>query len=66
MRLEGTRTFAAPQGAVWRALVDPERLATAIRAIERVDVDGPQRFRATVRIPLGPTDLRLTLQFERV
>lgn len=42
MRIEGERDFAAPPAAVYRALTDPEEMADAFAAIERIDAEGDE------------------------
>ena len=63
MRIEGERTFAAPPEAVFEALTDPELLAGMVPGVERVDVESPERWTATVSSPLGKGP-SLPLRFE--
>ena len=39
MRIHGERRFDAPPGAVYRALTDPDEMAAAFSAIERIDAE---------------------------
>lgn len=39
MRIEGERRFDAPPEAVYRALTDPDEMAEAFSAIERIDAE---------------------------
>ena len=39
MRIQGERRFDAPPDAVYRALTDPEEMAAAFSAIERIDAE---------------------------
>jgi carbon monoxide dehydrogenase subunit G len=39
VRIHGERRFDAPPGAVYRALTDPDEMAVAFSAIERIDAE---------------------------
>jgi uncharacterized protein len=65
VRVEGERTFAAPREAVFEALTDPELLAGMVPGVERVEVESPERWSATVSSPLGKGP-SLPLRFELV
>jgi carbon monoxide dehydrogenase subunit G len=39
VRIHGERRFDAPPGAVYRALTDPDEMAAAFSAIERIDAE---------------------------
>ena len=57
MRIEGERRFDAPPGAVYRALTDPEEMAAAFSAIERIDAER-EEWTVTARPPF-PGGFRL-------
>lgn len=63
MRIEGERKFAASREAVFEALTDPELLASMVPGVERVEVESPDRWTASVASPLGK-GLSVPLQFE--
>jgi carbon monoxide dehydrogenase subunit G len=42
VRIQGERRFDAPRDAVYRALTDPEEMAAAFSAIERIDAERDQ------------------------
>lgn len=63
MRIEGERVFAAPPGAVFEALTDPELLAGMVPGVESVEVESADRWTATVASPLGKGP-SLPLRFE--
>lgn len=42
MRIQGERRFDAPPEAVYRALTDPDEMAAAFSAIERIDAERDQ------------------------
>jgi hypothetical protein len=53
MKLSGTHTFSAPPDKVWTAINDPEILAKALPGCERLEPDGPDRFKAVVSFGLA-------------
>ena len=65
MKLEGTRSFAAPRETVWEVLNSPERMAQLMPGIESFDVQDEARWRANVKIPLGLGGLRMTIDFTK-
>jgi carbon monoxide dehydrogenase subunit G len=66
MQIEGQRIFAAPPEAVFAALVDPHLAAATIPGLHDFQVDSPERWHGTVRLPVGPK-LRFTFELaERV
>lgn len=52
MRLEHTFTVPAPLDTVWRALLDPQRVAPCFPGATLTSVDGDQ-FAGTVKVKLG-------------
>ena len=65
MKVEGTRTFAAPRETVWEVLNDPQRMAELMPGVESFDVHDDRHWRANVNIPLGLGGLRLKINFEK-
>ena len=61
MRIEGTRTFAAPPETVYAALVDPQLVASTVPGIQEFTVDSPERWHGAVKLPVGP---RIGFRFE--
>jgi carbon monoxide dehydrogenase subunit G len=53
MKLSGQYTLPAPPGEVWALLTDPDRLAKLLPGCERLDPDGPDRFKAAVKFGIG-------------
>ncbi len=51
---EGSARLAAPPERVWRALLDPERLAAAIPGCHRLELAGEHDYRAEVSLGVGP------------
>lgn len=61
MRIEGSREFVAPCEDVYEALTDPELVASAIPALESLDVSDRDHWTATVKVSIAP---RLRVAFE--
>ena len=66
MKVEGTRSFAAPRDTVWEVLNDPKRMAELMPGVESFDVEDERHWRANVKIPLGLGGLRMSINFEKV
>lgn len=56
MQLEHQFTVPAPQEIVWKALIDPERVAPCMPGATLASVEG-SRFAGTVKVKLGPISL---------
>ena len=66
MKLDGTRTFAAPRETVWEVLNSPERMAELMPGVESFDVKDDRHWSANVKIPLGLGGLRMAINFEKL
>jgi carbon monoxide dehydrogenase subunit G len=53
MKLSGSVILAAPPESVWTAINDPIILAKCLPGCERLDPDGPDRFKAAVSFGLA-------------
>lgn len=53
MKLSGTQMLPAPPGDVWKAITDPVILVKCLPGCERLDPDGPDRFKAAVKFGLA-------------
>jgi len=53
MKLSGQYSLPAPPAKVWALLTDPVRLAKLLPGCERLDPDGPDRFKAAVKFGLA-------------
>jgi carbon monoxide dehydrogenase subunit G len=53
MKLAGQYILPAPPAKVWELLTDPVRLAKLLPGCERLDPDGPDRFKAAVKFGLA-------------
>lgn len=65
MKVEGTRSFAAPRTTVWEVLNDPARMAKTMPGIESFEVEDERRWSAKVKIPLGLGALQMSIKFEK-
>ncbi len=53
MKLAGQYILPAPPAKVWALLTDPIRLAKLLPGCERLDPDGPDRFKAAVKFGIA-------------
>lgn len=53
MKLAGQYVFPASPVKVWELLTNPERLAKLLPGCERLDPDGPDRFKAAVKFGIA-------------
>jgi carbon monoxide dehydrogenase subunit G len=65
MKVEGTRSFAAPRATVWEVLNSPEKMAKLMPGVESFDVQDDAHWRANVKIPLGLGGLRMSFDFTK-
>ena len=65
MKVDGTKSFAAPRSVVWEVLNDPERMAKLMPGVESFDVQDDRHWSAQVKVPLGMGGLRLKFSFEK-
>ncbi len=49
MKIEGSYTLAAMREEVWNLLNDPARLARCLPGAERLEPDGPDRYKVAVK-----------------
>lgn len=66
MRVDGTRSFAAPRDTVWEVLNDPKQMSELMPGVESFDVQDERHWRANVKIPLGLGGLKMSINFEKV
>jgi uncharacterized protein len=53
MKVAGNCTLPASPEQVWALLTDPQRLAKLLPGCERLDPDGPDRFKAAVKFGIA-------------
>ena len=66
MKVEGTRSFAAPRATVWEVLNSPERMAKLMPGVESFEITDEKHWTAKVKVPLGLGGLKMTMNFERL
>jgi carbon monoxide dehydrogenase subunit G len=66
MKVEGTRSFAAPRQTVWDVLNSPEQMAKLMPGVESFEVADATHWRANVKIPLGLGGLRMSIDFTKL
>jgi carbon monoxide dehydrogenase subunit G len=66
VKVEGTRSFAAPRETVWGVLNSPEGMAKLMPGVESFDVQDDTHWRANVKIPLGMGGLRMSFDFTKL
>jgi uncharacterized protein len=66
VKVDGTKSFAAPRSVVWEVLNDPERMARLLPGVESFDVQDDRHWSAKVKVPLGMGGLRLSFSFEKM
>jgi hypothetical protein len=65
VKVDGTKSFAAPRAVVWEVLNDPERMAQLMPGVESFDVQDDRHWKANVKVPLGMGGLRMSFSFEK-
>jgi carbon monoxide dehydrogenase subunit G len=53
MDITGTYTFAAPPQQVWALLMDPAAIASCIPGCERLEPDGPDRYKTAITVGMA-------------
>ena len=61
MKVEGTRSYAAPREAVWDVLNDPAEMAGLMPGVESFEILDESHWKAKVKVPLGLGSLRSPL-----
>ena len=54
MKLSDAFTIDAPQNVVWDFITDPQRVSPCIPGCEDVEIIGPNKYRAAIKIQVGP------------
>ena len=53
MKLAGTVALPAPPDEVWSLFTDPDRLSRLLPGCERLEPDGPDRYKAAVKFGIA-------------
>jgi hypothetical protein len=64
MLIEDKFTVRAPREQVWRFMVDPKRMLPCVPGCESIEQTGPGRYRAAVKLEVGPIRTRFNLQID--
>ncbi len=64
MKFEGSYTINAPRQKVWEFLIDPNAIAKCLPDLQRLDIEGPDKFSALVKVGVGfiKGDFKMRLQ----
>ena len=54
MKIEGSYDIPVPRERVWEAFLDPDRLRQAIPGCEKLEAVGPDEYKATMKVGVGP------------
>jgi uncharacterized protein len=65
VKVEGTRSYAAPREKVWEVLNDPAQMAGLMPGVESFDVQDETHWKASVKVPLGLGSMRMRIDFEK-
>lgn len=66
MKIEDSFTVAASPDRVWAFLTDPARLMPCVPGCESIETIDATRYRAAVRVALGPIKTRFNVEVEIV
>jgi hypothetical protein len=65
MKVEGTRTYAAPRERVWDVLNDPAEMAGLMPGVESFEIEDETHWKAKVKVPLGLGSMKMSIDFEK-
>jgi uncharacterized protein len=65
VKVEGTRSYAAPRERVWEVLNDPAEMAGLMPGVESFELLDDTHWKAKVKVPLGLGSLRMSIDFEK-
>jgi hypothetical protein len=65
VKVEGTRSYAAPRERVWDVLDDPAEMAGLMPGVESFEIRDETHWKAKVKVPLGLGSLRMSIDFEK-
>lgn len=64
MKIEETFSVAAPVDRVWEFMMDPDRMAPCIPGCSDVEVLGDNKYKANVRVAMGPIKTSFNVNVE--
>jgi uncharacterized protein len=54
VKIEGSFNVRAPIERVWTLITDPDQVAPCLPGCEKVEVTGPNTYKASIKVALGP------------
>ena len=64
MKIEETFEVAAPVDRVWAVITDPELVGPCIPGCQAIEVTGPNTYKATVKVAVGPIKTTFNVDVE--
>ncbi len=64
MKIEDSFVVAAPQARVWSFITDPQKIGPCIPGCQGIEVTGPNSYKASVRVEIGPIKADFKLQVD--
>lgn len=64
MKIEQTFTVGAPAERVWDFITDPTQVAPCVPGLEKVETLSPTKYKASVRVAVGPIKTRFNIDVE--
>ena len=64
MKIEETFQVAAPVERVWEVITDPEQVGPCIPGCQAIEVTGPNKYKATVKVAVGPIKTTFNVDVE--
>jgi uncharacterized protein len=65
VKVEGTRSYAAPRDQVWEVLNDPAEMAGLMPGVESFEIVDDTHWKAKVKVPLGLGSMKMSIDFEQ-
>jgi uncharacterized protein len=53
LKIQGSTILPAPREAVWQLLTDPQRLAKLLPGAQKLEADGPDRYKVTMKFGIA-------------
>lgn len=63
MNFEGTFEVKAPPQKVWDFLMKPENISKCLPDLQKLEVEGPDKFKATIKVGVGFIKGNFTFEF---
>lgn len=66
VKIENSFNVRAPIDKVWQFITDPDQVAPCLPGCEKVEVTGPNTYRASIKVALGPIKTTFQVNVELV